>query len=292
MEWSRLPPLAALRAFEAAARCRSFTRAAQELNVTHAAIAQHVRKLETALAHSLVVRDGRGIAVTPAGVHLAEALTLGFGTIGAAVDRLQADAETRPLSLSVTPAFAAGWLMPRIGDFWTRHPDIPLNIQPNVEVSDLRRDGVDMAIRHGDGIWPGLDAELLTDGDHWVVVHPDLLGECQPSCLGDLLHLPWLLEHYMLERRAMIEREGIDLDDVRMQLMETNWMVLAAAQAGHGVTVQPKSLVDRDVAAGTLVKVCELNGGSLGYYLVTLPGRVSPRLRTLRRWLHGQVGNR
>ncbi len=290
MDWSKVPPLAQLRAFEAAARHRSFTRAAAELNVTHAAIAQHVRKLEADLARSLIVREGRGVAVTPEGLTLAEALSDGFGAIGAAVERMREDAETRPLSLSVTPAFAAHWLMPRIGDFWARHPDIPLTILPTLEVSDLRRDGVDMAVRHGEGSWPGLDAELLTDGEHWVVVHPDLLKGRAATCLADLTHLPWLLEHYVVERRAMIEREGINLDDLRLQLMETNWMVLTAAQAGLGVTVQHKSLVDRAVAAGTLVKVCELSGGALGYHLVTLPGATSPRLRVLRRWLHAQVG--
>ena len=290
MDWSRVPPLAQLRAFEAAARHRGFSRAAAELNVTHAAIAQHVRKLETALSRSLVVREGRGIAVTPEGQELAEALSSGFGTIGAAVERMREDAETRPLALSVTPGFATHWLMPRIGDFWARHPEIAVTIHPTNEVSDLRRDGIDMAIRHGEGNWPGLDVELLTDGDQWVVVHPDLLAGRTPTCLADLTDLPWLLEHYVMERRAMIEREGISLDDVHLRLMETNWMVLTAAQAGNGVTVQHKSLVDRAVAAGTLVKVCELSGGTLGYHLVTLPGQTSPRLRVLRRWLHAQVG--
>ncbi|MCK0167922.1 LysR family transcriptional regulator [Jannaschia sp. S6380] len=289
MDWSRLPPLAALRAFEAAARHRGFSAAARELNVTPAAVAQHVRKLETALGTGLAFREGRGIALTAAGQELAQALTDGFGGIADAVARLNLDTGARPLTLSVTPAFAAHWLMPRIGDFWARHPDLPLNIQPSVDLADLRRDGVDMAIRYGGGTWPGLQSELLTDGDFWAVVHPDLVEGRKVDCLADVADLPWLLEHYTMERRAMIEREGIDLNAVRMQLMQTNWMVLTAAQAGHGVTVQPRTLVEGEVAAGTLVKICELRDGALGYYLVTVPGAASSRLRTLRRWLFAQV---
>ncbi|SFJ31328.1 LysR family transcriptional regulator [Jannaschia pohangensis] len=292
MNWKDVPPLAALRAFEAAARHRSLSEAASELNVTHAAIGQHVRKLEALLSQSLVVRQGRGIAVTPTGLQLADALTDGFGTIAEAVAALRNDAETRPLVLSVTPAFATNWLMPRIGDFWTRHPDIPLNISPSIDILDLRRDGIDMAIRHGAGQWPGLDVELLTDGQYWVVAHPRLMAGRTANCLQDVADLPWLLEHYMMERRAMIEQEGIDLEQVRIQLMATNWMVLSAAQAGHGLTVQPKSLVDRQVEAGDFVKICELSSGPLAYYIVTQPDQVSPRLRKLRRWLHEQAAVR
>lgn len=289
MDWKNVPPLAALRAFEAVARHGSFSAAARDLNVTHPAVTQHVRNLEAHLSQSLAVRDGRGVALTPVGQELAVALTDGFGTISAALHRIRADAEGRALSLAVTPAFAASWLMPRIGDFWTRHPDIQLNILPSIEVMDLRTDGIDMAIRHGDGNWPGLEVELLTDGDFWVVLHPDLLGDRSANCLTDVADLPWLMESYMMEQRSMIEREGIDFDTTRIQSMATNWMVLSAAQAGHGVTVQPRSLVERQVAAGDLVRICTLESTARGYYMVTLPGRMPPRLRTLRRWLRDQV---
>ena len=289
VDWRHAPPLASLRAFEAAARHRSFSLAARDLNVTHAAIAQHVRKLEAHLGQSLVTREGRGIAVTPGGLALAQALTEGFGTITGALDRMRTEQAARPLAVSVTPAFATNWLMPRIGDFWTRHPEIALNIQPVIEVVDLRHGDVDLAIRHGDGNWPGLEVELLTDGDFWVVVHPRLLAGRKADCLSDVADLPWLMESYMLERRAMVEREGIDLNAVRMQLMSTNWMVLSAAQAGHGVTVQPRTLVERQVAAGEFVRICALESSALGYYLVSLPGPTTGRMKAFRRWLKAQV---
>ncbi|WP_308915975.1 LysR family transcriptional regulator [Jannaschia sp. LMIT008] len=289
MDWKGLPPLAALRAFEAAARHGSFTLAARDLNVTHAAVAQHVRRLEDALSERLVTRQGRGIAVTQAGRALSDGLTEGFGIVARAVGDLRDATESRPLTLSLTPAFAANWLMPRIGDFWTRHPDIPLNVAPSTDVVDIRLGDVDLAIRYGDGTWPGVEAELLTDGDFWAVVHPDLPRARDATCLRDVAHLPWLLEHYLLERRAMIEAEGIDLSRITVKLMATNALTLSAAQAGNGVTVQPKSLVERQVRDGRLTKVCALNGGGLGYHLVSLPGRTSPRVRTLRRWLHSQV---
>ena len=289
MDWSDIPSLAALRAFEAAARHRSFTAAAGELNVTHAAIAHHVRRLEADLDETLITREGRGIAVTPTGRDLADALGTGFATIAEGVGRIRDSAETRPLMLSVTPSFAANWLMPRIGDFWARHPEIQINIAPSTELVDLRRDGIDMAIRYGDGSWPDLRVELLTDGDFWAVAHPKLLSGRVANCLGDVTDLPWVIETYLLERSAMIEAEGVDMDRLQIKLMNSNALALSAVQAGLGVSLQPKSLVERQVAEGTLVRICALDEGPLGYYALTVPDRTSPRLRILRRWLHGQV---
>lgn len=285
----RIPSLAALRAFEAAARHRGFTPAAGELNVTPAAIAHHVRALEADLDVALVVRSGRGLAVTPAGRDLADGLSEGFATIARSIEALRDAEADRPLALAVTPAFASNWLMPRIGDFWQRHAEIPLSIQPGIELVDLKRDGVDLAIRYGDGDWPGLEAELLTDGQFWVVAHPDLLAGRAAACVADLADLPWLLEHYVIGRRDMIEGAGLSLDGVAIRPVGSNTLALSGAEAGLGVTVQPRSIVERSVRAGNLIKVCELRQDPLGYYLVTLPGARSGRVRTLIRWLRAQV---
>ncbi|WP_179378886.1 LysR family transcriptional regulator [Jannaschia marina] len=289
MDWSRLPSLAALRAFEAAARLGGFSLAARELNVTPAAIAHHVRGLERELATPLVRKDGRGVAVTEAGRRLADGLGAGFGTLAEAVEELRADAEGRPLSLAVTPSFAAEWLMPRMGDFWVNHPDIQVNIEPNIEVADLRGDGIDMAIRWGEGDWPGVEAELLTDGDFWVVAHPKLLGGKTEAGLDDVRDLPWLLEDYVIERKDLIARTGLDPEALRVRQMKTNALSRAGAMAGLGVVVMPSAVVQREVAAGNLVRICALGVEPLGYYMVTLPGRVSDRLRVLRKWLRAQV---
>lgn len=292
MDWTRLPSLAALRAFDAAATSSSFSKAARELNVTHAAIAHHVRNLEAEFAQSLIVRQGRGIAVTAAGLQFAKTLRAGFALIEESVETLRAQGHDRPLAISVTPAFAEQWLMPRIGDFWAEHPDVSLNINPNIELVDLRQDGFDMAIRFGDGTWPGVEVELLTDGEFWVIAHPDLICGRPVSCLPDVVDLPWVLESHMLSRRGIIEREGIDFEKLDITLLNTSGMVQSAVAAGLGITVQSKSLVQSQVAKGELSKICTLSQPGVGYYLVTLPGRNPRGLRTFGAWLQRSAGNR
>ena len=289
MDWSRIPSLAALRAFEAAVRCRSFSKAARELNVTHAAIAQHVRSLEGEFSQSLIIRQGRGVAATPEGLLLAERLLTGFTEIVEGVERLRRHGEERPLAISVTPAFAEKWLMPRIGDFWARHPDILLNISPNIELIDLRKDGFDMSIRYGDGDWPGVEAELLTDGDFWVVCRPDLIKDRQVSCLSDVIDLPWVLENHMLGRRGIVEREGVDLETVKLTLLNTSGMVQSAVMAGLGVTVQPRSLVESQVRRGELAKICALSQPGVGYYTVMPLGPRPKGLQTFKNWLQSNL---
>ena len=285
MDWSRIPSLAALRAFEAAVRHQSFSKVAAELNVTHAAIAHHVRSLEAEFTQSLMVREGRGIAATSIGVRLAEELQSGFAAIADGVENIRSIGEQRPLNIAVTPIFAANWLMPRIGNFWALHPEVSLNINPSVDLVDLRKSGTDLAIRYGDGNWPNLKSRLLTDGDFLVVAHPDLVCDRKVDCLSDVVDLPWVMESHMMERKALVEREGVDFDKVKLTLLNTNALVLSAVAAKLGVTVQPKSIVEREITSGELVKICALNQENLGYYLVTLPDRQPKGLRELMKWL-------
>ncbi len=289
MDWTRIPSLAALRAFEAAARCQSFSKAARELNVTHAAIAHHVRSLEAEFSENLIVRQGRGVAVTPTGLQLAETLQSGFSIIANGVEKLRSQSENRPLNISVTPAFATNWLMPRIGEFWAKHPEVSLNINPSISLVDIRKDGFDLAIRYGDGGWPNVKSELLTDGDFWVVSHPDLVKGRTVTCLPDVVGLPWLMESHMVERKAIVEREGIDFQQIKLTLLNTNGLVLSAVTAGLGISVQPKSLVEREVEAGALIKICELNQENLGYYMVVLPDRQPKGLREFQSWLRAKA---
>ncbi|WP_298839260.1 LysR family transcriptional regulator [uncultured Roseobacter sp.] len=288
MDWSKIPSLSALRAYEAAARHQSLSAAARELNVTHAAIAQHVRALEQEFGESLLVREGRGVIPTDAGRQLAAGLAGGFGRIGEAVANQRRRGADRPVNISVTPAFAAGWLMPRIGEFWAAHPEVQISISPASTVVDLRRDGFDLAVRYGEGSWPGLDAELLTRADYLGLAHPDLIDGRKINCLEDLLDLPWLLDAHVMERRRIIEREGVDLDKVRLTMLNTNELALSAAVSGLGVTFQPRSLVERELRSGQLVAVCELREQGVGYHIVTVPGRSSPQLATFLKWLRRQ----
>lgn len=288
MDWKNIPSLAALRAFEVAARHQSFSRAAQELNVTHAAIGQHVRSLEAFFAESLIVREGRGVVLTETGRQLSACLQEGFGTIADGVDQVLTRGRERPVNISVTPAFASNWLMPRIGEFWAKHPEVTLNINPSMNLVDLKRDGFDLAIRYGDGGWPDVSAELLTDGDFLVVAHPDLVARRTVTELAQLQDLPWLMEEHMMERRTIVEREGFCFDAVDTTILQTNGLVLSATLAGLGVTVQPKSLVEKEIASGALVSLFELNQCSLGYYIVMLPDRLTSSAQKLLSWLRSK----
>ncbi|MGR3290440.1 MAG: LysR substrate-binding domain-containing protein, partial [Paracoccaceae bacterium] len=235
MNWGAIPSLPALRAFEAAGRCLNFSKAARELNVTPAAIAQHVRSLEAEFSESLLYRQGRGLALTPAGSDLAESLRAGFQEIAGGVDRLRASREKRPLKISATPAFANSWLMPRIGGFWKKHPEISIDINTSTDLVDMVRDGFDLAIRFGDGSWPGVSAEPLTSGEFWVVAHPDLISDRPLTCLGDVAHLPWLLEETMSELYSIVEREGIDFNKVNVTKFHTNSLVMSGVLSGLGL---------------------------------------------------------
>ena len=159
----RLPPLNALRAFEASARRLSFARAAEELGVTPAAISHQVRQLEDQLGVALFHRMTRQVALTDAGRVLLPGLTEGFDALAGALDTLRSLEESGRLTVAVAPSFAAKWLVPRIERFNARHRDIDLLIMPGMDLVDFRTDGVDVAIRYGRGKYDGLVAESLFD---------------------------------------------------------------------------------------------------------------------------------
>jgi LysR family glycine cleavage system transcriptional activator len=176
MDWSEIPPLSMLRAFEAAARGGGFSAAGRELNVTHAAVAQQVRGLERRLGVALMRREGRGLSLTPEGRRLAEGLGAGFETMRGALEALAAEAADRPVRATLTPSFASNWLMPRLGGFRARHPEVELLLNPSSEVVDLRRGDYDVGVRFGKGVWPGLETEKLASTSIALVATPALLA--------------------------------------------------------------------------------------------------------------------
>ncbi|PIB26513.1 hypothetical protein BFP76_11430 [Amylibacter kogurei] len=285
MDWATIPSLSWLRAFEATARLGSFSSAAQELNVTHAAIAQNVRALENYFAQTLVMRRGRGMVATAEGRALADSLANGFSLIADGVETLHSHNTQRPLNISITPAFAASWLMPRIGEFWAAHPDITVNLSPTTQLVDLAKDGFDMGIRFGNGDWAGLESEHLTSGNIIVVARADLVAGRKIKTLHDVCDLTWLFESHMLERKALVENEGIDLRDCKVSMLNTSELVLAATRSGLGMSLQPQALVTPAIQSGELAKICALRDDGLGYYMVTRSGRETPALRVFQKWL-------
>ena len=289
MNWREMPSLAALRAFEAAARHGSLSKAAAELNVTHAAVAQHLRTLDAHLGGPLMIRSGRGMVLTELGSQLAGPLSDGFARILRAVGEVSQSAADAPLTISVTPAFADNWLMPRLADFWTAHPDIALSITPSTDLVDLRRDGVDLAIRFGRGGWPGLESSFLVSGDYAVVGAPRLLAGRTVNGLADLSDLPWLFEAQHRESRRWAESNGLQLSGRQGQELATMTMVLAATRAGAGLSIQARALIAADLESGTLQVALTAPQQGLGYYSVTRPGVQKPSLRTFLKWLRAQT---
>jgi LysR family glycine cleavage system transcriptional activator len=290
MEWRNIPSLSALRAFEAAARLTSFSAAARDLNVTHAAISQHVRALEAEFGCALLVRRGRKMALTPEGQELAQSLSDGFSTIAGGIQDLRNRNQDRPLVISLTPLFAENWLMPRLRHFWDAHPEISLSLQPSLALSDLRRDNIDLAIRYGDGDWPSLDIDKLTPVSFIAIGRPELFDDPTNITQQDLQSQQWFFESYRPEYRRWAEEAGAIGPNTRTVGLETNQLVLAAARQSYGVCIQVKALVEPDLQSGAMIPLLEGVGdqSTLGYYIVTRKGDPSENLRLFRKWLMSQ----
>ena len=285
----RLPSLTSLRAFEATARLGGFSAAARELNVTHAAVAQQVRGLEAALGTALLERAGRGLILTPEGDRLAVALRDGFEAIAAAVEEARAGQDARPLRVTLTPAFASQWLMPRLGRFWARHPDIPLTLHPDRQVVDLARSRMDLAIRFGDGHWPGLEVEMLVPASYTIVAAPALLGDRTALSPEEMAGMPWIFEQGSDEERAWLRRIGVDPDGLRSTPMPTEDLALSAARAGYGLYVELSVLLKDDLASGRLRAVHESADSRFGYWMTRRPTDARPALRQFMRWLRAEA---
>lgn len=290
MNWRDIPSLAALKGFEAAARAGSFSAAARELNVTHAAIAQHVRAVEAHLGLSLLNREGRKMVLTDAGAQLANDLSTGFATIIDGVTRIVEDANVRPLTVSVTPNFAEYWLMPRLCNFWTLHPEITVTVHASNDLIDLRRDGFDMAIRYGTGNYPGLQSKFLVAGDYVVVAAPELLKGRNACTIADLQDLTWLFSPTLPVYKRWAVENGLDTDTCTIRELTSMSMITSAVRAGGGVSVVIRAMVEGDIASGRLIAVQEAAAPpDLGYYVVSKGGTETEKVKTFRKWLLSQV---
>lgn len=285
MEWKDIPSLASLRAFEALARHGSLSGAARELNVTHAAVSQHLRQLESDFGEALARREGQGMALSEAGHELAAALAEGFGRIAEGVTRLRDRQRARPVVVALTPSFAESWLMPRIGGFWAAHPEVEIRLAPSVALADLRRDGIDLAIRFGDGRWPGLRAEPLTADRFAVVAAPGYTKARTLADLGRLTAHDWFFSTAASEQRLWGAAVGVDFHRLGAREMANNGMVVSAVRAGLGLSIQAMALVEPDLRNGQLVALHEGDAAGLGYYLVTRPEPPTPGARLFCRWL-------
>lgn len=289
MDWKDIPPLSTLRAYEAAVRTGSFSAAGRELNVTHAAISQHVRGLEARLATSLLQRDGQRLVPTEAGQALADALSTGFNQIVAGVQDLLELNRSRPLRITLTPSFAETWLMPRIGTFWAAHPDVQIEISPSTKSVDLIRDGFDIAIRYGEGNWPGIASTPLVRSRYVIIGAAGKFPPVDGEDLSALRGHHWVMEHIWPEGRRWLSRNGIDLEDERVTLLGTTSLVLQAVRDGLGITLASRTTAEMFIQSGEIDILYESAIGSGGYHILTRPGSDGPNLRKFIKWLKSEA---
>lgn len=269
MDWKQIPSLATLRAYEATARCGSFVGAARELNVTDAAIRQHVRALERHFDVPLIKRDGRGITCTEIGEEFAVGLTNGFERIQTAVEGAYRQQQRRPVRVALTPAFAENWLIPRLPQFWADHPDIQIDLAPSLKNIDFDVGNYDLAIRYGTGHWKDVETQLLASADYTIVASPQLEQLASVSAVSDLRNAVWLFENTRQEHRNWALDHGLDFDAEHNRFYPSNSLVLSAVRAGHGYSVQSHALVESDLTVGSLIAVFREKNTELGYYLLS-----------------------
>ena len=287
----RLPPMQALRAFEAAAREGSLTRAAESLNLTHGAISHQIKSLEADLGVRLTERHGRGIRLTDAGERFASRVRAAFSELTAAVHEITAHANPRLLRVSVVPSFAARWLLPRMGRFRVACPDIDLDVRSSMANVDFQRDDADVAIRYGHGDWPGVVAEHLLDDGFFPVASPRLLRGRRPKRLEDLAKFT-LLRATDEPWKPWFEAAGLDWGEpARGPIFNDSSHMLQAAAEGQGVALARRSLLGNDIRNGVLVRLFDVVAPAPRRFWLVYPPRIasSPKLGQFRGWLHDEI---
>jgi len=291
----RLPSLNALRAFEAAARQLSFTKAAAELHVTQAAISHQVKALEADLGQPLFRRYNRRLMLTEAGQSYLPELSDAFDTLERATQRLQRHRDSGQVRITVIPSFAAKWLMPRLPRFRAQHPDIDVLLSASDVLVDLAREDFHMGLRFGGGSYPGLKATRLMGDKIFPVCSPRLLAGPKP-----LRRIADLAQHTLLhDDMARIDSSAndwaswlrfagaTDIDTGRGPAFSHSSLALAAAIDGQGVALGRISLVEDDFAAGLLV--CPFGPvmtSPIAYFAVLAPfAEDRPRVRLFHDWL-------
>ena len=288
MDWRNLPSLNALRAFSTLAEAGTYTKAGEALNVTHAAVMQQIKALEAFLGAQLVTRSGRGIALTDDGRILARDLEAGFRRIHQGVVALSAVQQSRPLHVTMSPVFAVKWLMPRLADFQSSHPEVTLLLNPTGMIVDLERDGMDVAIRYcrtkdlPDG------ADILIVLDLVVVGTPDLVGSVNISGPADLKHLPWLMELGTNEVPDWFARHRVTLDRPLMISQMPGNLIMDAVKRSDGVTYTARQWVQEEIRSGELVELFpEERVGA--FYIHTRPGEQRKSVKTFSAWLRSRA---
>jgi LysR family transcriptional regulator of beta-lactamase len=281
-------PLNALRAFEVSARHLSFTRAAQELNLTQTAVSQHVKNLEQRLGKPLFRRVPRGLALTDEGLALLPTLVDAFARVSATLESFKGAHKREVLSVGAVGTFAVGWLLPRLRDFQTRHPFVELRLFTHNNRIDLAAEGLDCAIRYGDGQWPGLQTRHLLAAPLAPVGAPALAQRVR--AVADLGRETLLRSYRSDEWAQWFEAVGGRAPLLTGPMFDSSLVLADAAAQGAGVALLPVSLFTRDLQSGRLVRLFEAEVDVGGYWLTRLKTRrKSAAMKAFQDWLELQA---
>lgn len=277
-------PLNALRAFEASARHLSFTRAAIELCVTQAAISHQVKGLETRLGVKLFRRLPRGLALTDEGLTLQPALAGSFDRIAELVEGIASGEATQLLSVAAVGTFATGWLLPRLPAFRAAHPRIDLRLFTNNNRVDLAGEGLDYAIRFGDGAWHATEAVPLIEAPLTPLCTPALArGLNEPR---DLLGLPLLRSYRADEWTRWFDAAGVAASTLKGPVFDSSLAMAEAALQGAGVALAPAAMLGRLIDDGALVRPFGIEVSTGRYWLTWLKSRApTPAMAAFREWI-------
>ncbi|OTP65828.1 transcriptional regulator GcvA [Caballeronia sordidicola] len=293
MDLRQLPALNALRAFEAAARHESFSRAADELFVTHGAVSHQIRALEADLGVTLFVRDGKRVRLSDIGRQYAAEVRTTLATLSEATRRVRAGDRDRRLVVSMLSSFSARWVTPRIGGFIEEHPEINLELLSTNELTDFTREDVDVAIRFAStGKYAGLHSEELLDEVFFPACSPNFRGGKLPRTPADMADAPLLRSHDELWRPWFDAAGLVDLPEPkRGVLYEDSSNLLQAAIQGQGIALVRRSLAMHEIVAGRLVRLFNIDGPSpWNYYFVCPPALLgTQRVQTFRAWLLDEI---
>lgn len=277
-------PLNALRAFEVSARHLSFTRAAQELNLTQAAVSQHVKNLEQRLGTPLFRRVPRGLALTDEGQALLPVLMESFERMASTLATFKGSQKREVLSVGAVGTFVVGWLLPNLKDFQRRHPFIELRLFTNNNRVDLAGEGLDCAIRFGDGHWHGTEATPLLRAPLAPVCAPALAARIRS--VRDLGRETLLRSYRPEEWLEWFRAAGAPPPLLTGPLFDSSLVLADAAAQGAGVALLPVKLFGRDLQSSRLVRLFDVEVDVGGYWLTRLKSRrSSAAMRAFSEWM-------
>jgi LysR family transcriptional regulator of beta-lactamase len=283
-------PLNALRAFEASARHLSLTRAALELHVTQAAVSQQVRMLEEQLGTTLFKRLPRGLGMTDESRALLPVLTDAFGRIEGVLKQFEGGHFHEVLTIGVVGTFAVGWLLPRLKSFRERHPFVELRMLTHNNLVDLAAEGLDFAIRFGDGTWPATHNVMLLDAPLTALCAPDIARRL--SAPQDLAKETLLRSYRTDEWIGWFSAAGLEPWPVNGPVFDSSRLMVEAAVQGAGIALAPPLMFTRELHAELLVSPFDTEVRTGSYWLTWLKSkRMSAATELFRTWILAEAAD-